>query len=120
MLDLKFVLRKILRLSKVKWNPNYPSGNCRSRLSMSTCQRIVRKDLDDSVTAERYRNNILDVFINQLQLTQGYFHSSLFAAFFDDRLINRDLWPALKLLDYYLFLHLKNTILKEPVCPHSR
>jgi hypothetical protein len=29
------------------------------------CQRIVRKDLDDSLTAERYRNNILDVFINQ-------------------------------------------------------
>jgi hypothetical protein len=29
--------------------------------------------LDDSVTAERYRNNILDVFITQLQLAQGYF-----------------------------------------------
>jgi hypothetical protein len=29
--------------------------------------------LDDSVTAERYRNNILGVFITQLQLAQGYF-----------------------------------------------
>jgi hypothetical protein len=26
-------------------------------LTVSTCQRIVRKDLEDSVTAERYRNN---------------------------------------------------------------
>jgi hypothetical protein len=30
-------------------------------------------------------------------------------------LINRDLWPALAPLDYYLFPHLKNTIFKEPV-----
>jgi hypothetical protein len=42
-------------------------------LTVSVCQRIVRKDLEDSVTAERYRNNILDVFITQLQLAQGYF-----------------------------------------------
>jgi hypothetical protein len=35
-----------------------------TELSVSTYQRIVRKDLEDSVTAERYRNNILDVFIN--------------------------------------------------------
>jgi hypothetical protein len=40
-------------------------------LTVSVCQRIVRKDLEDSVTAERYWNNILDVFINQLQLAQG-------------------------------------------------
>jgi hypothetical protein len=33
-----------------------------TELSVSTCERIVRKDLEDSVTAERYRNNILDVF----------------------------------------------------------
>jgi glycerol-3-phosphate O-acyltransferase len=46
-----------------------------TELSVSTCQKIVRKDLDDSVTAERYRNNILDVFINQLQLAQ---HGRLF------------------------------------------
>jgi methylphosphotriester-DNA--protein-cysteine methyltransferase len=44
-----------------------------TELTVSTCQRIVRKDLEDSVTAERYWNNILDVFINQLQLAQGYF-----------------------------------------------
>jgi hypothetical protein len=89
-------------------------------------QRIVRKDLDDSVTAEKYRNNILDVFINQLhddELAQGYFQQDGATAretlrylwqFFEDRLINPDLWPALNSLDYYLFPHL-NTIFKEPV-----
>ncbi|KAJ3634958.1 hypothetical protein MTP99_007898 [Tenebrio molitor] len=63
----------------VKWktNPNYLSGNCRSRLSYQ-CQLVKELFerilvLDDSVTAERYRNNILDVFITQLQLAQGYF-----------------------------------------------
>jgi hypothetical protein len=30
---------------------------------VSICQRIVQKDLEDSVTAERYRNNILDVLV---------------------------------------------------------
>jgi prenyltransferase beta subunit len=45
-----------------------------TELSVSTCQRIERiLILDDLVTAERYRNNILDVFITQLQLAQGYF-----------------------------------------------
>jgi hypothetical protein len=95
-----------------------------TELSLSTCQRIVRKDLDNSVTAERYRNNILDVFINQLQLVQGYFQQDGTTAektlrylrqFFDDRLINRDVWPALTPLDYYLFPYLKNTIFKEAV-----
>jgi hypothetical protein len=71
---------------------------------VSTGQRIVRKDLDDLITAGRYRNNITDVFINQLQLTQGYFQQDgtttretlrYFRQFFDDRLINRDLWTAL-------------------------
>jgi hypothetical protein len=37
-----------------------------TEVSVSTCQRIVRKDLEDSATAEKYRNNIFDVFINQL------------------------------------------------------
>jgi AraC-like DNA-binding protein len=37
-----------------------------TELSVSTCERIIRKDLEDSVTTEGYRNNILDVFINQL------------------------------------------------------
>jgi DNA-binding Lrp family transcriptional regulator len=44
-----------------------------TELSVSTCHRIVRKDLDDSVKAEMYRNKILNVFIAQLQLAQGYF-----------------------------------------------
>jgi hypothetical protein len=79
------------------------------------------------VTAKRYRNNILDVFINQRhedELAHGYFQQDGATAretlrylwqFFDDRLINRDLWPALAPLDYYLFPHLKNTIFKKPV-----
>jgi hypothetical protein len=57
--------------------PHDLSGNCRSRL---ICQCQLVKELferililDDSVTAERYRNNILDVFITQLELAQGYF-----------------------------------------------
>jgi hypothetical protein len=99
----------------------------RTELSVSTCQRIVRKDLDDSVTAERYGNNILDVFINQLhddELAQGCFQQDggtsgetlrYLRQFFDDSLINRDVWPALTPLDYYLFPHLKNTIFKQPV-----
>jgi glycerol-3-phosphate O-acyltransferase len=91
-----------------------------TELSLSTCQRIVRKDLDNSVTAERYRNNILDVFINQLQLVQGYFQQDgttaektlrYLSQFFDDRLINRDVWPALTPLDYYLFPHSKQLMI---------
>jgi hypothetical protein len=83
---------------------------------VSTCQRIVRKDLDYSVTAEWYGNNILD------ELARGYFQQDGATAretlrylwqFFDDRLINRDLWPALTPLDYYLLPHFKNTIFKE-------
>jgi hypothetical protein len=92
---------------------------------VSTGQRIVRKDLDDLITAGRYRNNITDVFINQLQLAQGYFQQDeprttaretlrYLRQFFDDRLINRDLWTALTPLDYCLF-HLKNTIFNEAV-----
>jgi hypothetical protein len=67
--DLRFVLRNILRLSNVKWktNPNYLSGNCRSRLSY---QYQLVKELFERIL------NILDVFINQLhddELAQGYF-----------------------------------------------
>jgi hypothetical protein len=89
-----------------------------TELTMSTCQKIVQKNLDDSVTAERYRNNILDVFVNQLQLAQGYFQydgAMTLYTLFEDRLINLDFRPALTPLDYYLFPHLKNTIFKEPV-----
>jgi hypothetical protein len=90
--------------------------------------------LEDSVTTEKYRNNILDVFINQLhndELTDMYFHQDGATAhtvretlrylrqFFDDRLISQDLRaarsPDLTPIDYYLFSHLKNTIFKEPI-----
>jgi hypothetical protein len=45
-------------------------------LSVSTCQRIDRKDLEDSVTAER---KILGVFIYQFhddELARGYFNKT--------------------------------------------
>ncbi|CAH1374506.1 unnamed protein product, partial [Tenebrio molitor] len=45
-------------------------------IGMSRRRLIGPIFFEDSVTAERYRNNILDVFINQLhddELTHGYF-----------------------------------------------
>jgi hypothetical protein len=101
---------------------------------VSTCQRIDRKDLEDSVTAERYRKDILGVFIDQFhddELARGYFQQDgatphtaretlrYLQQFLDDRLICRDIWrartPDLTPLDYYLFPHLKNTVFKAPV-----
>jgi hypothetical protein len=100
--DLRFVLRKILRLFNVEWktNPNYLSRNFRSRLSYQ-CQHF--KELFERILKIQYRNNILDVFINQLHdddclwifLTRrGYSphsrgDSSLLAAIFHDRLMSR-------------------------------
>jgi hypothetical protein len=91
---------------------------------VSTCQRIVRKDLGDSATAERYWNNILDVFYDG-ELAHEYFQQDRVTVhtargqFFDDRLINQDLSPArtpdLTPVDYYLLPHLKNDVSKEPV-----
>jgi hypothetical protein len=92
---------------------------------------------EDSLTAERYRNNILDVFINQLhddELNHGYFQQDGATAhttretlrylrqFVDDRLISRDLWaarsPALTPLDY-LVSPLKKHHFQE-TCPCNR
>lgn len=89
---------------------------------------------EDTVTAERYRNNIVDVFLNQLhddELNYGYFQQDGATAhtaretiaylqqFYDNRIISKDLWPPrspdLTPLDYFLFPHLKNTIFKEPI-----
>jgi glycerol-3-phosphate O-acyltransferase len=47
-----------------------------TELSVSTCERIVRKDLEDSVTAERYRNNILDVFTVNSYWLKGIFNKT--------------------------------------------
>jgi hypothetical protein len=96
--DLRFVPRKILRLINVEWktNPNYLSGNFRSRLSYQ-CQHL--KELFERILKIQYRNNILDVFINQLHdddclwivsTRRGYSphsrgDSSLLAAIFHDR-----------------------------------
>jgi hypothetical protein len=47
-----------------------------TELSVSIRQRIVRKDLEDSVTAERYRNNILDVFTINSNWLNGIFNKT--------------------------------------------
>jgi hypothetical protein len=47
-----------------------------TELSVSICQRIVRKDLEDSVTAERYRNNILDVYKINSNWLKGIFNKT--------------------------------------------
>jgi hypothetical protein len=47
-----------------------------TELSVSICQRIARKDLEDSVTAERYRNNILDVFTINSNWLKGIFNNT--------------------------------------------
>lgn len=92
---------------------------------------------EESVTAERYRNNILNVFVNQLhddELEQGYFQQDGARAhtaretlhylreFFDDRIISIGSEPEfpprspdLTVLDFFIFPHLKNTIFKTPV-----
>lgn len=83
----------------------------------------------ENINAERYRTQILEVFINQLhddELERGYFqqdgapphvaHDTLryLEEFFGDRLISRDRWPSrspdLTPLDFYLFGYLKNKI----------
>lgn len=84
---------------------------------------------EDTVTAERYRENILQPFFNELhddELHNGYFQQDGATAhtanttleflreFYDDRVISRGLWPPrspdLTPLDYYLFGALKNSI----------
>jgi glycerol-3-phosphate O-acyltransferase len=47
-----------------------------TELSVSTCERIVRKDHEDLVTAERYRNNILDVFTVNSYWLKGIFNKT--------------------------------------------
>jgi hypothetical protein len=47
-----------------------------TELSVLICQRIVRKDLEDLVTAERYRNNILDVFTINSNWLKGIFNKT--------------------------------------------
>ena len=91
----------------------------------------------DTVTAHRYRNNILNPFVEQLfddELRFGYFQQDGATAhttaetinylrnFFDDRLISfrTDIefptrLPCLTVMDYFIFPHLKNNIFKTPV-----
>jgi hypothetical protein len=47
-----------------------------TELSVLICQRIVRKNLEDLVTAERYRNNILDVFTINSNWLKGIFNKT--------------------------------------------
>lgn len=89
---------------------------------------------DGTINAERYQNNILEPFINQLhddELHEGYFQQdgarphtaqrtlNYLAQFYDDRVISKDLWPPrscdLTCSDYFLFPYLKNAVFKTPV-----
>jgi AraC-like DNA-binding protein len=74
----KVRLGKILRLSNVEDEPQLSLRQLsqQTELSVSTCERIVRKDLEDSVTAERYRNNILDVFTINSNWLKGIFNKT--------------------------------------------
>lgn len=83
---------------------------------------------NQTITAERYRNELLQPFINELhddELTEGYFqqdnapaHKSretiaFLEQFFDTRIINfPPRSPDLTILDYFIFPYLKNTIFK--------
>lgn len=87
---------------------------------------------EDTINGERYRNNLLQPFIEQLmddELRDGFFQQDGATAhtaqetmtylrqFFDDRLISRGRWPArspdLTPLDYFLFGHLKNRVYRN-------
>jgi hypothetical protein len=90
-----------------------------------------------TLTAERYRNEILQEFINQLddeELHEGYFQQDgatahtafdtiqVLQEFFDNRLISRNTvipYPPrscdLTVLDFFVWPYLKNSVFKTPV-----
>jgi hypothetical protein len=90
-----------------------------------------------TLTAERYRNEILHEFINQLddeELHEGYFQQDgatahtafdtiqVLQEFFDNRLISRNTvipYPPrscdLTVLDFFVWPYLKNSVFKTPV-----
>lgn len=91
---------------------------------------------EGTINADRYRNEILDPFINQLhedELMEGYFQQdnatphtanrtiNFLQEFFDDRLISRGLWPPrspqLTPPDAFLFGYLKDSIFQNR--PHN-
>lgn len=87
---------------------------------------------NETINADRYRRQILDTFLNQLddiELTTGYFQQDGASAhtaretlayleeFFGERLISRGLYPPrspdLTSCDSFLFAHLKNKIYRN-------
>ena len=93
---------------------------------------------DGTINAERYRNNILAPFFEQLTDTEcrsGYFQQDsatahtadqsldFIAEIFENRIISRGLWPArspdLTACDFYLWGNLKNKVYKTNP-PHIR
>lgn len=86
----------------------------------------------DTINAVRYREQILEPFINSLhedELTLGYFQQdgatahtaqqtiNYLQGYYGDRLISRNRWPAnspdLTPLDFFLFGHLKNKVFQN-------
>ena len=87
-----------------------------------------------TINGERYRTNILEPFINQLddqELRHGFFQQDSATAhtarhtiqyleqYFPERLISKGLWPSrspdLTPLDFYLFPYLKNTVHQQQI-----
>lgn len=84
-----------------------------------------------TINAARYRNNLLQPFIEQLhddELLHGYFQQdnatahttresiAYLSEFFDNRIVNfPPRSPDLTIMDYFIFPYLKNTIFKNPV-----
>lgn len=85
-----------------------------------------------TINAQRYRTQILDVFLNELddiELTTGFFQQDGATAhtaretiayleqFFPGRIISRELWPPrspdLTSCDSFLFAHLKNRVYRN-------
>lgn len=92
---------------------------------------------EQTVTAQRYREDIFNAFVNQLhddELGQGFYQQDGATAhttpatlnylreFYDDRLISLRCIPEypprspdLTILDFFIFPHLKNRVFKNPI-----
>lgn len=103
-------------------------------IAMSRRRIMTPIFFNDTVNAARYREIILEPFINELhddELQNGYFQQdgatphtanatiTYLEEYFDNRLISRGQWPAhspdLTPLDFFLFGYLKNVVFRNPL-----
>lgn len=134
-----YVNKQVMRM----WSENNPNFHSEAPLhspkigvwvAMSRRRVIGPIFFQGTINAERYINQILNPFINQLhddELHNGYFQQDnarphvarvtmeYLRQFYDERLISDGRYPPrscdLSPLDYFLFPLLKNTIFKNPV-----